>query len=509
MIELRSFQGAWQDQVGAALRDGQNVLAVGPTGCGKRYCQVWWGLRAAKKHRRGLFVTDRQILVNKLREEFWENDMQVGCIMATEPRLDYAPVQVASLHTLRKRKFKPLDDISPIHYVMIDEAHKEPVGYQMLFERLNVPRVGWTATPLGPKSSNLVCDGFYDVMVEGPKKSWLIENGYLLPTVLYNPFSPDTKGVRLTAQGEFSPTASAKRVSECFVFADVFEWWQPYDWMKTLVFAPQLKYAYGLVEQFAAKGYCAEVLDGEHSIKEKARLIERFSNGSINPLISINCLGEGFDCPVAQCGIDLQPTHQYRNYWQKVGRVSRWAEGQAKCLWLDFAGNYYRFCHPDVDPEWSELWKGVPPKEAAARSAGKDDGPKEPWVCPRCAQGLSPWQKVHDGRCPNCGARMGKPKQHVKMGDGRMRQVAVDERKPLRKATRQSIWAKAFWMCANSGRPMKVARVIFRQETKKEFGVPLWPDHKTLKHCLEPRDPDWERTAYAIWPDLKKEREQC
>ena len=136
-------------------------------------------------------------------------------------------------------------------------------------------------------------------------------------------------------------------------------------------------------------------------------------------LLGVDVVREGLDLPAAQCLIDLQPTHQFRVYWQKIGRVKRMYPGQKSAVVIDFAGNLWRhMIHPDQDPPWDELAKNKTIEEAIKKKEGAlcpkcgsnnffgpGDGVyrcedcehawemRKPWVCPHCAQALSPGQK--------------------------------------------------------------------------------------------------------------------
>jgi DNA-directed RNA polymerase subunit RPC12/RpoP len=281
-----------------------------------------------------------------------------------------------------------------------------------------------------------------------------------------------------------------------------------------------------------ANGVTATIVDGTTPQDERDDNFSQFEAADCQMLLGVDVVREGLDLPIAQCLIDLQPTHQFRVYWQKLGRVKRPHPGQESAVVIDMAGNYWRhLVHPDMDPPWGEITNGQTIEEINEKKAGvrcPECGSKElysieggrykcedcghewttskPWVCPHCKQALATWQKVIGGVCPNCGERVGvKPIRHIRMADGTLRAVSVDEtikRKKGKANAEQATWDK--WRYIANGWNKKNSHLPDDKLKKLEWcgamyqrDMGAWP--KGLKNCPDEAG-DWKRTPAAVYP---------
>jgi superfamily II DNA or RNA helicase len=492
MITLRDYQEKLVNDLREALRGDSRVIAVSPTGSGKRMIACWLATQICERGKRVGFVTDRKTLVTQMRDECRDHGIDYGLVMADSPRKDSAPVQICSIQTLQRRDWKdiPLADVW-----IIDEAHKTTEAYKTLLERYPKAKViSFTATPVGSQGRSLVGD--LGPIVEPNRNRELISQGWLLPTRVFAPSEPDVKGVSLS-NGEFNQTKLGQRVEECTVFADVFRWWKPYSHLQSICFVPRVKFAYALAEQFGYRGYAAETVEAKTSKDARIDIFERFANQEVCVLINVGVLIEGFDCPIASCGIDLTPNRQFRNFWQKVGRVRRPYENQETAIWLDFSGNIWRFPHPDDNPEWptgEENTQDLIKKKKEAEE-------KEPWSCPDCGYVLAFWERpLPDGSCRGCGRKPKKLVRRIRMGNGEMKEVPLKEQRKRRKSFQQQQWDAARYKCFWKGCPLHVARKIYTR------AVGVAPDSS-----LRPRPPAegsnlWHRKADEVYPWMGKKK---
>lgn len=530
-LELRPLQKVFAGSVNSALSEVRRLCAVAPTGFGKAVVITFYAKKITEKSRRLLVVTNRRILVEQLAKQCSTYKVPFGIIMADSPQNREATVQVASIQTLKVRKWK---DMPPADWVIIDEAHQVPQATDALFNLYpNAKCLGVTATPVGPGGKTLL--GLYDRIIEPVKNTELISGKWLLPTRCYAPSEPDVegvwidkagverKGVTVSSSGEYSQNQLAQVVERCTVAANVFKWWEPYSDMQTLVFVPRVKYAYGLAEQFREFGVKADVIEGATKRGDRKATLTSFEDTDARILLAVDVLREGFDCPVAQCGIDLQPNFQFRSWWQKLGRVRRPHGDQEKAIWLDFAGNLWRHgIHPDENPPWDQIVDDKTTAEVLDERAGRkckvcgskaikkgrcqDCGAdctngKKPWQCPECRYSLSPWERLSDGKCPNCGHKIGRQVRRIRMADGQMREVSADEcrYKAKSKATdAQKAWDSARYRAFHSKRPLSFARWLYHEETGN------WPDSRALKHCPDRSSGDWARQVGEVFPWMKK-----
>ncbi len=475
---LRDNQNRLIRAVHDRFRQGyRNVVAVAPTGFGKRICAVWWCGQAQQQRRAVLFVTNRRLLVEQMFGETEAFGIQYGVIMAGTDAVDpSATVQIASVHTLRSRYFKDRLGIAtpermpPADLVIVDEAHNDTDTYDQLFGFYPAAKIiRLTATPVDSDGKLLKADA----VVEEVRNTELIADGFLLPTRVFAPSEPDLKGVKLET---VSQTKLGKQVRQCTVFADVFNEWAPFADRPTICFCPGVAYARDLVEQFdnrLGKGR-AFLICADTPTDERRQIFEEVKRGHGRVIVSVDVLKEGFDMPEASCGIDLQPNSQLRTYWQKVGRIKRPHPGQDMAVWLDFSGNYWRFLHPNEDPDWGLVDDETTTERTEKnREEGKESKPIRCHQC-GCVRERGP-------QCPECHhvctAACGEEKRVIRMGNGKLKEISAKDKKK-REKTRDEIklqtWTGLLFGATHRPRTLHSCAIIYRQKTG-EWPREGWP----------------------------------
>jgi predicted RNA-binding Zn-ribbon protein involved in translation (DUF1610 family) len=509
----------------AYVRGARRVCGVGATGFGKGVVSGDMAFKSAGKGRDVLVITNRRQIVLQLQEHCYNAGVPAGIIMGNiEPDMS-ARVQVASAQTLQRRGFS---GIPKPGFILIDECHQYFQFYQKLIREVypDVRVLGMTATPVGPGGAKL---SHFDAIVEPIKNSEVIAAGRLLRVHPYlAPSEPDMGGINLKVA---SQDEIGQRVEVCTVYGDVFAEWEPFKHMQTMVVLPSRAVCNGFLRQCLARGISAKVVDGTTDTDERKETFSEFKAGDCQMLLGVDVIREGLDLPVAQCLIDLQPTHQFRVYWQKIGRIKRPHPGQESAVVIDLAGNLWRhMVHPDQDPPWDEVTNDMTIEEIIERKAGvrcpkcgskdiysikghgykceacgHDWNPTKPFVCPSCKQGLAPYQKVINGICPNCGKKISvKPVRRIRMQDGTIRVVPSHEikrRKKCKANCEQATWDKYRCIANNCGRTLDFARVMYHREMGK------WPSG--LKNCPDsPNSGDWKRRPADVYPWMRKKQPQ-
>ena len=535
MIQLRHQQVVFEDAIRNAFRQHRCVIGVAPTGFGKSIVCADMALKAVRdRNRRVLVVTNRRQIVRQLAEACSAVGIHTGIIMGDEPADEDAPLQVASIQTLKRREFS---GVRTPGFIIVDECHQMAQAYAtMLTERFcNTPALGLTATPVGPGGSRI---GHFDTVVEPIRNTEVIEAGDLLKVHPYlAPSEPDLGGIDLK---RVSQNELGERVESCTVYGNVFDLWEPYQHMQTMVVLPSRATCNQFLKIATSRGITAKIVDGTTPQVERTGTFSEFKSLDCQMLLGVDVVREGLDLPIAQCLIDLQPTHQFRVYWQKLGRVKRPHPGQESSVVIDLAGNLWRhMVHPDQDPPWEDVTNDKTIEEVNERKAGvrcpecgsKDYyGPngglykcedcghtwaqKKPWVCPHCKQGLAPWQKVIGGVCPNCSQKVTtKPVRTIRMEDGSFRTVPAEEVKRRKKSKADSeaaAWESLVWTAVHfNTKPPKPG------QKKKEMTLNTcrgifknthghWP-RPGLKFRPEDGSGDWGRTPNAAY-NLKPRR---
>ena len=83
-------------------------------------------------------------------------------------------------------------------------------------------------------------------------------------------------------------------------------------------------------------GWSSSRFTHETKAKQKPQLIESFTNGNIDALVSMKVLDEGVDIPVCRTAFILASTKNSRQYIQRRGRILRKSEGKTTAKIYDF-----------------------------------------------------------------------------------------------------------------------------------------------------------------------------
>lgn len=472
MIVLRDYQREFRDAVFDRWREGfQTVIGVSPTGSGKRYTALDLCRIAHEKGRKVLFVGNRRLLVTQAAEDAQEHGVPFGVIMADYMEGDPGSSnQLASVQTLESWYFyDPITNeptgtgLPPADLVIIDEAHQDTDRYRQLLAFYPDAKVlALTATPVGAEGRPLVPDP-YQTLVETITNSALIRKGVLLPTTVFAPSEPDIEGVKVVKRQEYNQKKLGQKVSECTVFADVFKTWEKFSDRATVCFVPGVKYGRFLVQEFNERlgpGQ-AYLIEAKTKHQQRQEIFAKVEAGKARVLVSVDVLKEGFDLPILSCGIDLQPNSQLRTYWQKLGRVKRAYQGQVEAVWLDFAGNYWKFPHPNQDPEWpkedEETTQDVIQKSRKAGTAS------QPIMCPKCGH-----VRERGPICTNCGFKHEETIRRIRMGGGQLKEIPAHAKEKVEKTAEHRLldkWKSRLIAGMRSNLTFGQCAYIFKKET--------------------------------------------
>jgi superfamily II DNA or RNA helicase len=383
VYELRPYQSTAVNETLASLQ--QNPVVVAPTGAGKTVVGTEIVRRfLADNHdlNRILWLAHRQELIEQAAKRLNAVGLQTGIIMAGHRPCPGAPVQVASVQTLR-RQFPPI-----VSLIIVDEAHHaNAVSYADILNVASCPRIGLTATPFRLDGKGLG-DVFGKIIVAAHTDE-LCKAGTLHAPKIFACHSPDLRGVK-TVGGEYVGSALAARVNTAENRADIVkEWMRLTPGKKTVCFAIDVEHSKAIVEAFVKSGVKAEHIDGETPKQTRSDILARLASGDIDIVSNCMILTEGWDLPSLEVAIIARPTASLNLHWQMIGRIMRAADGKDQAVVLDHAGNHFRHGTVTRRIEFS--------LDAAAKH-----GEAEPLGlkrCPSCMYLMEPTEKT----CPECG----------------------------------------------------------------------------------------------------------
>lgn len=199
-MKLRDYQTQVIQDVYDSLTGGsKRPLIVAATGSGKTVVMAKLLSDFVSHGLRCLVLVHLDILVPQTAEKLEAFGLEHGFIKANYAENRNAPVQIASIQTLPRRRWWRSHKFD---VVLLDEAHRTAwsrIANQLMNEIL--PQawfIGLTATPFRLSSKQGMGDKF-DSLICAPLPAQLMQMGYLVRPVYYGTAELDLKNVRITA----------------------------------------------------------------------------------------------------------------------------------------------------------------------------------------------------------------------------------------------------------------------------------------------------------------------
>jgi superfamily II DNA or RNA helicase len=385
-MQLRGYQQQAIDDLRNAYRAGAKApLLCLPTGGGKTIIFSAIANSAAARGKHVLILVHRRELLHQASRKLTDIGLDHGLIAAGIPATDH-PVRIASVQTLVRRLSRM--DWQP-SLIIIDEAHHASAGSwdRVLCHWPDAYRLGVTATPCRLDGRGLA--SAFDQLVLGPSVADLISAGFLSPARIYAPpVVADLTGLRRRA-GDYAADQAATAMDRPTVTGDAIAHYQRLaPGQRAIAFCCSIDHASHVAASFNAACIAAATLLG--NTPDRDGVVAEFDAGTVQILVTVDVVSEGFDIPAASCAILLRPTQSLGLYLQQVGRVLRPAPGKQAAVILDHVGNVHRHGFPDDHREWT-----------LAEGARRATGTSAPSVrtCPECFAAFKPAPI-----CPVCGA---------------------------------------------------------------------------------------------------------
>lgn len=429
--QLRDYQTEGLEGLRSEIRAGaRRVIYWLPTGGGKTTVASAMIGGSVARGRRALFLAHRRELIVQAADRLVDEGLDVGIVMGNHPRANpQAPVQVASVQTLARRKDHP-----PAQLIVVDECHRTlGASYLRLLEEVypEAHVVGLSATPYRTDGRGL--GDYYQGLVRGPTVRQLTDRGFLVPLEIFAPPIEAMLGRKASRSGDYTARDLEKMNKPALVGDVVGHWLRLGEWRPTVVFACSVEHSQHLAQQFEARGVPARHLDGRTPAAERDQILQDLQAGTIRLVVNCGVLTEGWDQPSVSCAVVARPTLSLGLWRQMAGRILRPAPGKKDALLLDHGGCTRIHGHVYLEEEVD--LKGV---RAGAQ------GPKKKG--PTVAQ-CSSCYGVMAGRpdaCPYCGARMQQQKvREIEHRTGHLEKVAEDARPLIARPRRDRAMAKA------------------------------------------------------------------
>lgn len=333
--ELRPYQVNAAKDVWNAFDNGEKTaLVVLPTGCGKTTVMAAIAEEQVRRGKRVLLLAHRNSLLLQGQNSI-ENatSIHVGFEGGKSHPCKDDRIIVSSVQTLsredRLTKFNP----KAFGLIMVDEAHHIPAKtYKTIMEYFGEAKVlGVTATP--KRGDNTDVSTLFGTVVSEYTLASAIKDGWLSPIKVQQcPITIDVSGVNLQSGDYAACEIGAALLPYLDAVADAII--EKAQGRKTIIFAPLVSTAVGMVELLRKKGARADYVAGER--KDSPEIMEAYHNGEIDILVNSLLLTEGYDEPSISCVVNLRLTKSEALLTQIIGRGTRLFPGKEDLLVLDF-----------------------------------------------------------------------------------------------------------------------------------------------------------------------------
>lgn len=420
-FETRQYQIDSYNAVKEAYKQGKKkVILALSTGAGKSHIGIQMIKSSLAKGKRVGFCVDRIILAEQFASMAYNEGITDFSIMQADNIL-YDPssnFQIMTAQTLARRNIEPFD------FLCYDEAH---IVYKSLTKLMkewtDTYFLGLTATPFTKGLGRL-----WDGLINGITMSQLIKDGYLSEYIAYGPSKPDLKGVR-TSAGDYNKKDLAERTDKKQLIGDIVTHWMKIaNDRQTVVGAVNVAHAENIATAFREKDIRADVIHCYLKSEEIKDKLERFKDGDIQVLSSVDLISRGFDQPTVGCMIVARPTKSLNYHLQFLGRGLRPSPDGKELIILDHAGNIERLGFPDDEFD-IVLDMGIKkPKEHKKKE-------KLPKPCPECHILFTGQQ------CPVCGFKR-KRKANVTTKEGELKELQKGRHKKATPEKKERLYAQ-------------------------------------------------------------------
>lgn len=462
---LRPYQEDVIAKASDAITAGdRRLLLVAPTGSGKTVIASELVRRAVSKGNRVLFLAHRRELIGQAVQKLYSQGIDAGQIIAGVASRLAQDVQVASVQTLWARAFRGEKmERPPANMIIVDEAHHVRARtYRKIIEAYpDAAVIGLTATPCRGDGRGL--GGDFDIMVECPSVAELVALGFLVPTRVFAPSTPDLRGVR-TERGDYVEAQLAERVNTPKLVGDIVEHWHRLgEDRKTVVFATGVAHSVEIRNRFRESGVSSEHIDGSTPVEEREKILRDLSVGKVKIVTNCMVLTEGWDSPDVSCIVLARPTKQLGLYRQMIGRVLRPAPGKTDALVLDHGGLTLRHGFAEDDVAWSlaEDTKAENHNPGSSRGAR---GARSLTHCPECSA-----IRLEGDPCGACGWRPRPKPVHVHVAAGELSALSRDGSRGSSNIDQRGFYQQLRWIGRERGWSPKAPAAQFRER----FGN--WP----------------------------------
>lgn len=340
---LRSYQNRTVKRAKIALKKHGNTLIQAATGAGKT---VMLAALAGEVKGKTLILQHRQELVDQNAKKFLNVNPSWSASFFTASHKSFSGQAVFAMQQTLTRN---LDCMPKFDHVIVDETHHIVAPtYQNIIDACMAanPKLllsGFTATPERGDRKSL--RKYFNNVAEAITIKELVSLGFLVPPkafVVNVGKQDELKGLKTSAFGDQQEVAKILDTRE--INSEVVRHWKEKAGdRKTVVFCATVQHALDVVEAFKNSGVESGVVTGDMADGERKAMLLRFDKGSLQVLVNVAVLTEGYDSQPVSCVVLLRQCSEKGPMVQMIGRGLRTVDpeiypGVVKrdCIVLDF-----------------------------------------------------------------------------------------------------------------------------------------------------------------------------
>ncbi|CYW29021.1 type III restriction protein res subunit [Streptococcus suis] len=318
----------------------QKALVISATGTGKTYLSAF----DVKQYNpdRMLFIVHREQILQKSLKDFqkvlgFEDDE--GCIYKSGMDISQKRYIFATIQTISRADNLQAFDPTFFNYILIDEVHKAGAdSYKKVMNYFQPDfYLGMTATPERTDGQNIYELFDYNIAYE-IRLQEALDNDMLCPFIYYGVSDIKIDGQLIDEKATFSNLVSEQRVNH--ILEKIAYYGVSGEAVKGLIFCSSVNEAKELEGQFNARGLRTRALSGEHSQKERQRVVQDLENGNLDYILTVDIFNEGIDIPSVNQVVMLRNTQSSIIFIQQLGRGLRKHDSKEYVTIIDFIGNY-------------------------------------------------------------------------------------------------------------------------------------------------------------------------